>query len=61
MRSVKRKASDPAICAAADKSGIPRCPDCNASLVRFFTDSTGDYYWCLTCGAAIPVGFENET
>jgi len=61
MKSFRQKASDPALCAEADKIGIPRCPDCNSSLLCWFTDSIGDYYWCLNCGAAIPVGFENGT
>ena len=60
LRSVRRKACGRAISAEADKLGIPRCPDCNSSLLCWLADSTGDYHWCLNCEAVIPIGFGDE-
>jgi len=49
---------DPDFQAKADRLGIPKCPKCNAPLLSGFGDSSGDYYLCLSCGAVIPIDFE---
>ena len=44
----------------ADHLGIPKCPKCNALLLAGCSNSSGDCYICLNCGAVIPLVFEEH-
>lgn len=59
FKKAKKQARNPEFLSETDKLGIPKCPKCEAPLLSGFGDSSGDYYQCLSCGAVIPVDFEN--